>query len=348
MVAFAFSGLRVLITGGAGFIGSHLAERLLQLNSTVHVVDNLTPYYDVSLKHEALARLHSLNGTFSLTDITNYTALYTVTENFAPHVVVHLAAQAGVRHSLQFPLQNVQTNVQGTMNVLEVCRSLNISKLVLASSSSVYGEDSEVPFREEEVSDHPISVYAASKRSTELFAHVYHTIHKMKICNLRFFTVYGPRGRPDMAVFKFIHNQKISVYGDGTQLREFTYIDDIVDGVLGAMTRLTDVSYFTVNLGGGAVHSVNDLIRVIQQVTNKTMQIEYMDKQPGDVLLTQADQKLAEALIDFRPKVDLLEGVSRTFQWYLNWRNHTSFEIQLICYVFYYLCSSVVANGRSN
>lgn len=159
----SFAGLRVLITGGAGFIGSHLAERLLSMNSTVHVIDNLVPYYDLSLKYEALDRLNSLNGTYSNIDITNFSALLSDMQNFRPDVVVHLAAQAGVRHSLEFPLENVHTNIVGTMNILEACRQLNVNHIAMASSSSVYGEDSPVPFKEEELSDHPISVYAATK-----------------------------------------------------------------------------------------------------------------------------------------------------------------------------------------
>merc|ERR1712194_15622 len=235
--------------------------------------------------------------------------------------VVHLAAQAGVRYSVDNPVSVIHTNISGTQGVFDTAREFKVPYIVAASSSSVYGASSTVPFSEDQACNQPVSPYAATKRSNELFAFAFNHLHKIPITMLRFFTVYGPRGRPDMAAFKFIDKiskgEKIEKYGDGSSIREFTYIDDILKGVTQAIDTLPrDDKVRLVNLGGGATYTLNEFIATIEKVLEKEARISQKDEQPGDVKITCACQKLARAELGFRPEISLADGIRKTVQWY--------------------------------
>lgn len=316
--------MRVLVTGGAGFIGGHTAQRLLRRGDDVAVVDNLNHYYDVAIKKNCLDILRetAAESTGKLhiyeVDITDKAKLKTVFEEFKPQRVCHLAAQAGVRYSIENLDENVSINVTGTTNVFELCHKYGVENVAAASSSSVYGKSSKAPFSEDQTCDKPVSPYAATKRADELFGHTFHHLYKLNITMLRFFTVYGPRGRPDMAAFKFIdcihHGKPIDKYGDGSAIREFTYIDDIVDGVIASIDRIHP--WLIVNLGGGATHSLNELISTIEKHMKTNANINQLPDQPGDVPLTSACQKVAKRELGFSPKITLDEGIRRTVEWY--------------------------------
>eukprot|EP00933_Yihiella_yeosuensis_P052783 TRINITY_DN50909_c0_g1_i1.p1 TRINITY_DN50909_c0_g1~~TRINITY_DN50909_c0_g1_i1.p1 ORF type:complete len:325 (+),score=65.98 TRINITY_DN50909_c0_g1_i1:103-1077(+) len=322
--------MKVLLTGGAGFIGGHTTERLLKRGDDVVVIDNITPYYDVSIKRQCLDILRKTAETSpgKLTicelDLVNRDAVRAVFEEHKPDVVCHLAAQAGVRYSIEHVDENVLTNIQGTTNILECARDFKPKNVVCASSSSVYGESSVAPFSEDQVCDKPISPYAATKRACELFGHTFHHLYKTPITMLRFFTVYGPRGRPDMAAFKFIDKitkgQPIDKYGDGSMIREFTYIDDIVDGVIASIDTISP--FEIVNLGGGSTHTLNEFIETIEKHVGKKAQLNLLPNQPGDVKVTSACQKNAQRVLNFKPNISLDEGIKRTVEWYNEWKKN--------------------------
>lgn len=319
--------MRVLITGAAGFIGGHTAERLLRRGDDVTVVDCVNSYYDPAVKRATLEILRRCadesKGTLTIheVDLRDLEKLKTICRDARIEVYCHLAAQAGVRYSIEHVAENIATNITGTTNILECARDLGARNVVCASSSSVYGESSVAPFSEDQVCDRPISPYAACKRADELFGHVFHHLYKMPVTMLRFFTVYGPRGRPDMACFKFIdritRGVAIDKYGDGSMIREFTYVDDIVDGVVSAIDTVSP--WEVVNLGGGSTHTLNDLISTIEKHVGKQAVINPLPNQPGDVQITSADQKNAKRVLKFQPKVSLDEGVRRTVDWYNEW-----------------------------
>lgn len=316
--------MRVLVTGGAGFCGGHTAQRLLRRGDDVAVVDNLNSYYDVEIKKSCLEILRKTaeecTGKLSIykVDITDLQELRKVFEEFRPQRVCHLAAQAGVRYSIDNLDENISINITGTTNIFELSRAFKVENVAAASSSSVYGKSSTAPFSEDQVCDKPVSPYAATKRACELFGHTFHHLYKLNITMLRFFTVYGPRGRPDMAAFKFInsiqHGKPIDKYGDGSAVREFTYIDDIVDGIIQAIDRVHP--WLVVNLGGGSTHTLNDFISTIEKHMGVKAAINQMPDQPGDVPLTSADQTVAKRELEFSPKVGLDEGIRRTVEWY--------------------------------
>lgn len=319
--------MKVILTGGAGFIGGHTVERLLQRGDDVVVVDCVNNYYDVAIKRNCLQILQECaaasSGTlkFHEIDVCDMPKLRKVFEEEKPDVVCHLAAQAGVRHSIEHVDENVMTNILGVTNILECARDCKTKNVVCASSSSVYGQSSTPPFSEDQICDKPISPYAATKRAGELFGHTFHHLYAMNITMLRFFTVYGPRGRPDMAVFKFIDRitkgLPIDKYGDGSMIREFTYVDDIVDGVLAAIDNVSP--FEIVNLGGGSTHTLNDLIDTIEKHVGKKAIINQLPLQPGDVHITSACQTNAKRVLKFEPKRSLDEGVRRTVAWYNSW-----------------------------
>merc|ERR1711953_717869 len=239
-----------------------------------------------------------------------------------PDVVCHLAAQAGVRYSIEHLDSNIKTNIVGTINIFQLSRDFGVKNIVAASSSSVYGKESTAPFSEDQRCDTPISPYAATKRSCELFGYTFNHLYQLNITMLRFFTVYGPRGRPDMAAFKFINNiyneKPIDKYGDGSAIREFTYIDDIVAGVIAAIDRVHP--WLVVNLGGGSTNTLNELIATVEKYVGKQAIINQLPNQPGDVPLTSADQTVAKREIGFEPKNDLDTGIKKTVEWYLSWK----------------------------
>ena len=317
---------RVLITGVAGFIGSHLAEALCGRGDRVTGLDSFNDYYDPAIKRRNLAGLCGCE-TFHLNerDICDEAALRLVFEEARPDVVVHLAARAGVRPSLRDPNLYHRVNVIGSQHILDVCRDFKPSHLVFASSSSVYGGSTDVPFRETDPVMRPISPYAATKRMNELQAHVYHHVYGLRVTLLRFFTVYGPRQRPDMAIHKFtkhiLEGSPIPMFGDGTTRRDYTYIEDIIQGMLSCVD--TPFGYEIFNLGENHTTSLADLIGLIEKHTGKTALIEKHPSQPGDVTITHADITHARTLLGYAPRFSMDEGIARFVEWYKDTQSNT-------------------------
>ncbi|CAD7942536.1 unnamed protein product [Amoebophrya sp. A25] len=326
------SGNKILVTGGAGFIGGHLTEALIKRGDKVVGLDNVCDYYNVAFKRETLKILETYNEgkdaadkpfTFyeiSFNDAEAVDKLFAAEGPFS--CVVHLGAQAGVRYSVEHPAEVVRINVEGQQVILDAVKKFKVPYAVCASSSSVYGASSVAPFSEDQKCDLPVSPYAATKRSCELLAHAFCHLTGIPVTMLRFFTVYGPRGRPDMAAFKFIDKigkgQPIDKYGDGSAIREFTYVDDIVNGVVLAIDKVPTANkgYRLMNLGGGTTHTLNEFIATIEKHVGKEAIINQMPDQPGDVPITSACQKHAFAEVGFKPDISLDEGIRRTVAWY--------------------------------
>lgn len=312
--------MKVLITGGAGFIGSHLCEALLGRGEKVVVIDEFNDFYDPLLKEENVRPFES-HPNFKLyrTDIRDRRKVFDCVKADPPDAVCHIAARAGVRPSIDDPLLYEEVNCVGTLNVLEAVKRLNLKNFLFASSSSVYGINSKVPFSEEDPITSPISPYAATKRAGELMAFTYSHLYNMPVTCLRFFTVYGEKGRPDMAVAKFTRlireGREIEVYGDGSARRDFTYVGDIIHGLLNALYN--PFKYEIINLGGSNTIEVSGLISIIEKSLGKKARIKYRDPMPGDVPITYADIRKAEKLIGFKPRVGLDEGVGRYVKWFL-------------------------------
>jgi len=317
----------VLVTGGAGFIGSHVCQRLLGRGDSVVCLDNFNDYYDPAFKRENVAAL-SAGGGFTLVegDIRDPEAVEqafsAVGRGGDGGAVVHLAARAGVRPSLEDPPLYQDVNVRGTVNMLEGARRHGALSFVFGSSSSVYGSRREVPFRETDDVTRPISPYAATKLAGEALCYTYHHLYDIPITCLRFFTVYGPRGRPDMAIYSFtkavFEGREIEMYGDGTTARDYTYVDDIVDGILAALDRRLD--YEIINLGESQTTQLKDLIDLIAGAVGKPAKVRRGPERPGDVPITYADVSLARRLLDYDPKVKVPEGVPRFVEWYRKMR----------------------------
>jgi len=326
--------LHVMITGAAGFIGSTLAKRLLERGDTVTGVDNLNDYYDVSLKKARLARLTSSSHfSFIKADIADRDVMSALFAGNAFDSVVNLAAQAGVRYSIENPAAYIDANLVGFGNILEGCRHNGIGHLVYASSSSVYGSNTKLPFSEKDNVDHPISLYAASKKANELMAHAYAHLYDLPATGLRFFTVYGPWGRPDMALFKFtkgiLEGQPIPVYNRGQMVRDFTYIDDIVEGVIHVLDqppgkgegvsepdRSASAPWRIYNIGNSSRVQLMDYIQALEKVLGLKATLELLPMQDGDVPATQADVSALESDFGYRPQVAVEEGVKRFVEWY--------------------------------
>jgi UDP-glucuronate 4-epimerase len=323
-----------MITGAAGFIGSTLAKRLLERGDTVIGVDNLNDYYDVSLKEARLARLTSSSHfSFIKADIADRDVMSALFAGNAFDSVVNLAAQAGVRYSIENPAAYIDANLVGFGNILEGCRQGGIGHLVYASSSSVYGSNTKLPFSEKDNVDHPISLYAASKKANELMAHAYAHLYDLPATGLRFFTVYGPWGRPDMALFKFtkgiLEGQPIPVYNRGQMVRDFTYVDDIVDGVTRVLDqppgkgegvnepdRSASAPWRIYNIGNSSRVQLMDYIQALEKALGRKATLELLPMQDGDVPATQADVSALESDFGYRPQVDVEEGVKRFVEWY--------------------------------
>jgi UDP-glucuronate 4-epimerase len=311
--------MKIFVTGAAGFIGSHLSTRLLNEGHEVFALDNFDPYYDIRLKQKHVAEL-SQNPAFRLEtgDIRDATLLTSLIENFAPDRIVHLAARAGVRPSIESPAEYSAVNVTGTINIFEAARRQNIP-VVFASSSSVYGDSAPAPYREDDVAASPVSPYAATKRAGELLAYTYHHLYNLPISSLRFFTVYGPRQRPDMAINKFaraiLNNGKIVLFGDGTTARDYTFISDIVSGVMAAIERAPDLGYEIFNLGSGRTIELRALVELLEKITGNAANIEWQGDQPGDVKLTYADISHAQQQLDYQPNTSMEEGLRATVDW---------------------------------
>ena len=310
---------RILITGAAGFIGSHVAERLLERGDQVTGVDDFNTYYEPAIKRRNVAQaLVHPNYTLHETDICDEPGIMDLFRQTRPDVVVHLAARAGVRPSLTDPNLYHRVNVIGSQHILDACRSIDLSHLVFASSSSVYGGCTEVPFRENNPVHRPISPYAATKRMNELQAHVYSHVYGLNVTMLRFFTVYGPRQRPDMAIHKFtqliLNGEPVPVFGDGSSARDYTYIDDILDGVIKAVDK--PFRYEIFNLGESHTTRLSELVDLIARHVGKPAKIKPLPPQPGDVEITYADIEHARQLLGYSPKTSMDEGVGRFVAWY--------------------------------
>jgi UDP-glucuronate 4-epimerase len=313
---------RVLVTGGAGFIGSHLCQRLLQEGYEVVCLDNFDAYYDPAIKRRNLEEINASKGAqgFQLVegDIRNKGLVDDLFRRSSFDLIIHLAARAGVRPSIEQPLLYNEVNVTGTLNLLEACREIGVRDFIFGSSSSVYGKNRKVPFAEEDRLEAMISPYAVTKRVGELFCYTYHHLYGLRISCLRFFTVYGPRQRPEMAIHKFTRlinqGEKIPLYGDGTSRRDYTYIDDIISGIMGAIRNLRGYEIF--NLGESQTVPLRELISIIEQALGKKAAIEELPDQPGDVPITYADITKARRLLSYDPKVGIAEGVGQFVRWF--------------------------------
>lgn len=311
--------MNILITGGAGFIGSSLADNLLSEGDNIIVVDNFNDYYDVKIKWQNIsANMNNHNYKLYVTDIENKEELRKVFANNSIDVVVHLAGRAGVRPSLENPESYVNSNILGSVHLLELMKEYKINKLVFASSSSVYGNCKADMFSEDLKVVEPISPYAASKSSDEQFCYTYHALYGINIVCLRFFTVYGPRQRPDLAINKFTRlieeDKPIDMYGDGTTMRDYTYIDDIVSGIKGAI-NYTSTGYEIINLGGGSPVTLKDMISTIEQALGKKAIVNQLPMQPGDVDKTVSDISKAKKLLGYNPQTSFAEGIKKFINW---------------------------------
>ena len=315
---------KALVTGFAGFIGSHLTERLLEKGYQVIGIDDFNDYYDVKIKEKNIEILKS-NKSFSLykPDIRDKDAVNEVFKKHSPEVVIHLAARAGVRPSLTDPILYEETNVLGTLNLLEAARINGIKKFVFGSSSSIYGECKNIPFKETELDLKPISPYGVTKLAGERHCFAYHHLYKMPIVCLRFFTVYGPRQRPDLAIHKFTkliyEGKPIPVFGDGQYKRDFTYIDDILQGIF-ASIDYDKTGFEIINLGESHTTSVVDLVKLLESAIGKKANIDWQPDQPGDVPITYADVTKAKTLLGYKPTVKPEEGVKKFVEWFKSTR----------------------------
>ncbi len=311
-----------LVTGSAGFIGYSVAKALLSRGDVVVGLDNINDYYAPSLKMDRLEQLKSfVNFTFYRGDITDYGFLEKLFKNHNFNKICHLAAQAGVGYSLKNPFTYQKSNIEGFLNILDLCRHFDIKNLVYASSSSVYGNNSRLPFNINDRTDHPVSFYAASKKANELMAYTYHHLYGLKCSGLRFFTVYGPWGRPDMAYYKFtkaiIEGRTIELYNNGKMKRDFTFIDDIVTGILTTLDRNYDFEIF--NLGCSSPVDLKYLIQCLENSLGETAKIRYLPAQPGEMEITYADINYSKLKLDFIPATSIETGITKFIEWYINY-----------------------------
>jgi UDP-glucuronate 4-epimerase len=326
---------KILITGAAGFIGYHLSKRLIDEGYQICGIDNLNDYYDPALKQARLVQLQVSNFKFQQLDLQNYEGLTRIFVEFQPDIVINLAAQAGVRYSLENPRSYIESNLDGFFNILEASRQHGVQNFIYASSSSVYGNNEKSPFAETDNVDHPVSLYAATKKSNELIAHTYSHLYKMTTVGLRFFTVYGPWGRPDMAYYFFtkaiLEGQKIQLFNQGLNLRDYTYIDDIVESInrmLGGLDSLQPTGeidqytavkspyYHLFNIGGSNPVPVLEFVEILEGALGKKAIKELVRFQAGDVFSTEADTKSLEKFIDFKPSITLTQGLEHFVEWY--------------------------------
>jgi len=329
---------KILITGSAGFIGFSLAKSLLDKGYYIHGYDCMSDYYDVTLKH-ARNKILKDNKNFSFTEdmLENQEVLNKIMTDFKPEIIIHLAAQAGVRYSIEQPRTYLSSNVTGTFNIIEAAHKVKVKHLIIASSSSVYGANTNIPYREIDKTQTQLSIYAATKKSTESIAHSYSNIWRLPITMLRFFTVYGPWGRPDMALFKFtkgiINGEPIDIYNNGEMYRDFTYIDDIVKGIINLTSvppkeeknidkndSLSPVAPFRiVNIGNSNQVKLLDFVEAIENYLGKKAIRNYMPMQQGDVSATWANTDLLKKLTGYAPKTDIKVGVKKFIDWYLSY-----------------------------
>ncbi len=321
--------MKILLTGCAGFIGWKVAEKLLEEGHEIIGLDNLNTYYDIRLKNWRLAQLKKFeNFKFYKLDIEDYEKLKEIFKKYKFDAVINEAARAGVRYSLQDPWIYLKTNAYGTLNLLELMKEFGVRKMVLASTSSLYAGQ-KMPFKEDLPVNTPISPYAASKKAAEVMAYTYHYLYGLDITVVRYFTVYGPAGRPDMSVFRFIYwimkEKPLEIFGDGSQRRDFTYVDDIAYGTVKA---LKPVGYEIVNLGNNNPTALLEMIELIEEFTNRKAHIVNREFHKADLTATWADIKKAADLLNWKPKVSLREGIERTVRWFeKNWNWIKDIEI---------------------
>ncbi len=313
--------MKLLVTGAAGFIGSHLVDRLLNTGYQVSGIDNFDPFYNPKIKEKNISgALQSTQFKLFRCSILNKSELDRIFTRGNFDLVIHLAAKAGVRPSIQDPTGYFQVNAEGTLNLLELCCKHHIGKFIFGSSSSVYGNNKKIPFSEQDPVDHPISPYAASKKSAELICHNYYHLYKIKIFVLRFFTVYGPRQRPDLAIHKFFKlinkNKPIPIFGNGETYRDYTYIDDIINGIVTSIKKVK--GYEIINLGESEPIKLKKLIRLIEKTVGRKVEKRYLEKQPGDVNKTCADIQKAKKLLNYHPSTHMEEGLKQFYDWFKN------------------------------
>ena len=331
--------MKIFITGSSGFIGFHLSKKLLDSGHSVHGFDSMNNYYDVKLKKARYKILKKYNKfLFTKNNLENQNVLSNTILKYKPKIIIHLAAQAGVRYSIEKPRVYLDSNITGTYNIIELAKKVNVKHLLIASSSSVYGANKKLPFKEIDKTETQLSIYAATKKSTESIAHSYSNIWKVPITMLRFFTVYGPWGRPDMALFKFtkgiIDNKKIDIYNKGKMYRDFTYIDDIVDGIKALINKapnskqlnkfkndsLSSVAPFRVlNIGNTRKVYLLDFIDALEKELGKKAIRNYMPMQKGDVKMTLSDTTLLKKLTGYNPKTNFRLGIKNFLKWYLSY-----------------------------
>ena len=329
--------MNIFVTGSSGFIGFHLSKKLLDKGHNVHGFDSMNSYYDVNLKKERLKILKEYKKfSFTKNKLENKRILRSSIIKFKPKVIVHLAAQAGVRYSIENPETYLQSNIVGTFNIIEISKKINVKHLIIASSSSVYGANKKIPFQEIDKTDHQISFYAATKKSTESLAHSYSNLWKLPITMLRFFTVYGPWGRPDMAYFKFtkqiLNKNKINIYNKGKMYRDYTYIDDIIKGIISLISKapnmnqlgkikddsLSSVAPFRIlNIGNTKKIYLLDFIKTIEKELNKKAIRKYLPMQKGDVKMTLSNTSLLKKITGYNPKIHYKTGIKKFLEWYL-------------------------------
>ena len=313
--------MNYLVTGGAGFIGSHLVERLLAEGQRVICLDNFDDFYEPALKRRNLTQALK-DSKFCLVegDLRDEDLLHKLFPEEKIEIVAHLAARAGVRPSIENPLLYADVNVRGTLNLLEACKKHKVRRVVFASSSSVYGNNLKVPFAEEDPVDNPISPYAATKKAGELICHTYHHLYGMDVACLRYFTVYGPRQRPEMAIRQFTRliaeEKKVTLFGDGSSRRDYTYIGDAIEGTIAALGR--EHGYEIYNIGESQTTPLSQLVQWIEEQLEKKARVEYLPAQPGDVERTYADIRKASERLGYRPRTDIREGLALFIRWYLN------------------------------
>ena len=332
--------MKILLTGAAGFIGFHSAKALLEKGEEVIGIDNINDYYDISLKKARLGVLSRYeNFQFLKEDISNFGRIESIFSEYNPKRVLHLAAQAGVRYSLKNPHPYISSNIQGFLNILEACRNNKVENLVYASSSSVYGLNKDMPFKESHHTDHPLSLYGASKKANELMAHSYSHLYELPTTGLRFFTVYGPWGRPDMALFLFtkaiLSGKPLNIFNEGNMVRDFTYVDDVVEAIVKIINKvplpsedfdpyspdpsISDSNYRIFNIGNNNPVDLMDYVKALETCLNMKAKKNFLPMQEGDVPVTAADTDLLDQWISFKPNTDILFGVGEFIKWYLDY-----------------------------
>ncbi len=322
--------MKILITGCAGFIGYHLSKKLLEDKCIILGIDNIDPYYDIKLKNYRIKDLKkNKKFKFFKFDLNNKNKLKKIFENNKIEVVIHLAAQAGVRYSIIKPENYLQANINSFFNILDFSRLFNIKHFMYASSSSVYGSAVKFPTNENEPTDMPLSFYSSTKKSNELFAHSYSNIYNLPTTGLRFFTVYGPVGRPDMSIYKFVKanlsKKKINLFNGGNHNRDFTYIDDAIDGVISLINnpKKGKLPFQVLNISGGSSYKLQEVLNYIKLNNKINFHIKKLPMQKGDVIKTQADIKLIKRLTGFKPKINLKTGIEKFINWYKEYYRYT-------------------------